>query len=62
MSDSTPATGTNQGAALTDDEREALRFAFIHYRAEYDEGSNAYTVVERIVAAHLGCQRCGQGR
>jgi hypothetical protein len=38
---------------LTEAEREALRFAFVHYHPKHDEGSRAYEVVEAIIAARL---------
>lgn len=38
---------------LTEGERADLRFAFIHYHSDYDEGSRAYEVVESIVAARV---------
>lgn len=38
---------------LTDEDRQALRFALAHYSREYDEGSRAYEVVEGIVASKV---------
>ncbi len=42
---------------LTDQEREALRFAFVHYHPDHDEGSRAYEVVEALVAARVAEER-----
>lgn len=38
---------------LTDAEREALRFALVHYRPSHDEGSRVYEVVADIIATRL---------
>lgn len=46
MSADTPDT-------LTEQEREALRFAFVHYHPDHDEGSRVYEVVEALVAARV---------
>lgn len=36
---------------LTDEERERLHFALVHYHPDYDEGSRAYEVVADLIAA-----------